>query len=330
MRHLATLLILLVILLAAVLPTAAQTSARPPDSALVDHDFVPHDLVDQDWCRALPRPEYKSLERIPIDDPWFEVYRVAPGVLAIYEPHQWQEALIYLIEGKTSALLFDTGMGIGNLQRLVAQLTPLPIIVLNSHTHNDHIGDNWQFSTIYNFDSDYTHHYALGSPIDHKEIEPARICGALPKDFDPATYTTTRPWKTTKWLHDGDTISLGGRTLQIIATPGHTPDSICLFDQANGLLFTGDTYYPGTIYVFGSGSDPADFQDSVDRLATLAPKVRQVLGGHNHPVASGSILTELAKEFDDIQAGKLAGTPAGNGINRYKGAQITFLVKTAP
>jgi len=39
------------------------------------------------WCRALPRPKYGHLERVPVNDSWFEVYRVAPKVFAIYEPH---------------------------------------------------------------------------------------------------------------------------------------------------------------------------------------------------------------------------------------------------
>ena len=50
-----------------------------------------------DWCRALPRPEYKSLERVPVSDLWFEVYKPAPWVFAIYEPHQWEETIGYLI-----------------------------------------------------------------------------------------------------------------------------------------------------------------------------------------------------------------------------------------
>jgi len=47
------------------------------------------------WCRNLPRPGYKKLERVQLPDAWFEVYKVAPGVFAIYEPHQWEEAVSY-------------------------------------------------------------------------------------------------------------------------------------------------------------------------------------------------------------------------------------------
>ncbi|HEY3929036.1 MAG TPA: MBL fold metallo-hydrolase [Candidatus Koribacter sp.] len=283
-------------------------------------------LVEPDWCRDLPRPDYKSLERIPIDDPWFEAYRVAPGVIAIYEPHQWEETLVYLIQGKKSAILVDTGMGIGDLKSLVSKLTPLPIIVVNSHTHPDHTGNNWQFSTVYNLDTAYSREDARGGTEIRAEIAPDKICGTLPKNFDARAYATRR-WKTTKWLHDGDRIDLGGRTIEVMATPGHAPDSLCLFDEANGLLFTGDLYYPGAIYVFGKGADSAEYQQSADRLAKLAPKVKKVFGAHNTPVSPPNVLSELAREFDAVRAGKIAGTDAGGGITQYKGEKLTFLVR---
>ena len=72
---------------------------------------IPTALAQQqrpEWCRPLPRPEYKTLERVPISDPWFEVYRVATGVFAIYEPHQSEETISYLIAGKTKAVLVDS------------------------------------------------------------------------------------------------------------------------------------------------------------------------------------------------------------------------------
>jgi glyoxylase-like metal-dependent hydrolase (beta-lactamase superfamily II) len=115
----------------------------------------------------------------------------------------------------------------------------VPVIVLNSHTHNDHVGDNWQFDTIYSMDTDFTRQNAKGSVADAQaEIAPGEICGDLPKDFDAKSYRT-KPWTITKYIHDGDKIDLGGRQLEIISTPGHTPDAICLFDRANRLLFTG-------------------------------------------------------------------------------------------
>src|SRR5215475_4592886 len=89
-----------------------------------------------EWCKALPRPEYRALQRVLPDETWFEVYKVAPGTFAIYEPHQFEETISYLIVGTKQALLFDTGMGIANIKAVVARLTSRPVVVLNSHTHN--------------------------------------------------------------------------------------------------------------------------------------------------------------------------------------------------
>ncbi len=278
------------------------------------------------WCRALPHPAFSNLERVPVKDSWFEVYQVAPNVFAIYEPHQEEEAISFLILGSMRALLWDTGMGIGNLKALTARLTRLPIAVLNSHTHDDHVGDNWQFATVYSMDTDFGRHNALGSREDAQaEIEPGEICGSLPAGFDRKAYAT-RPWKISSFLHDGDWIDLGGRRLQIIATPGHTPDSISLFEPGGGLLFTGDTYYPGAIWLYRPETDLAAYDRSIRRLAGLAPKVKLVLGSHNVPVASPAVLQQLVVAFEMVRNGKVAPAPAGTGKVIYTEGDISFLM----
>jgi glyoxylase-like metal-dependent hydrolase (beta-lactamase superfamily II) len=280
------------------------------------------------WCRQLPRPEYAKLERVPVADPWFEVYRVAPDVFAIYEPHQSEETIGYLIEGNARALLFDTGMGIGDLKTLTLKLTKLPIIVLNSHTHNDHVGNNWQFDTVYGMDTEFTRRNAKDSPKQYAkaEIAPGQICGSLPTGFDRAAYRT-RPWTVSKWLHDGDRIDLGGRILEVVGTPGHTPDSIALFDRANGLLFTGDTYYPGTIWLYLPETDLAAYGQSIRRIAALRPDVRVVLGAHNVPVAAPGVLEDLVAAFEKVQAGQAPAKTAGAGKVIFQVGTISFLMQ---
>src|ERR1700719_2297799 len=141
-----------------------------------------------EWCKNLPRAAYSKLERVSIADPWFEVYNIRPGVFAIYEPHQLEEVISYLIVGGNRALLFDTGMGISNIQAVVAALTKLPVSVLNSHTHNDHVGDNWRFSDVYGMDTDFTRANARGSKEDAQaELAPEELCGPLPEGFDAKT-----------------------------------------------------------------------------------------------------------------------------------------------
>src|SRR4029077_16203063 len=148
-----------------------------------------------EWCRNLPRPEYAKLERVSVPEKWFEVYGIRPGVFAIYEPHQAEEVISYLIVGEKRALLFDTGMGIADIKRTVEGLTRLPVSVLNSHTHNDHVGDNWRFTDIYGMDTAFTRQNAKGSTADAQaEITADSICGELPGGFDARSYAT-RPWK---------------------------------------------------------------------------------------------------------------------------------------
>src|SRR3984885_2229656 len=280
-----------------------------------------------DWCRALPRPGYKTIERVPIIDPWFEVYKPAQGVFAIYEPHQAEETISYLIVGGKRALLFDTGMGIGDLRKVIAQLTQLPILLLNSHTHDDHVGDNWEFSSIYAMDTDFTRQNARGSRLDAQaEITPDQICGVLPKGFDSKAYAT-RPWKITAYTHDGDRFDLGGRTLEVIATPGHTPDAISLIDRANGLLFTGATYYPAPIWLFRPETDLEAYAASIRRLAALAPQIKLVIGAHNIPVASPTVLPRLVVAFDAVRAGKIKPVSDSPGKVLYKVGDISFLMR---
>src|ERR1700730_10742565 len=120
-------------------PTLAQLKAEKPE-----------------WCKNLPRPEFAQLKRVLPDDPWFEVYKVAPGTFAIYEPHQSEEVISYLIVCTKQALLFDTGMGIADILIIVSRLTSRHVVGLTSHTHHDHVGGNWQFPFVFGMDTAFT------------------------------------------------------------------------------------------------------------------------------------------------------------------------------
>lgn len=282
-----------------------------------------------EWCRALPRPEYKSLQRVLPNEPWFEVYKVAPGVFAIYEPHQFEEVISYLIVGHKQAVLFDTGMGIDNIRKVTSQLTSRPVVVLNSHTHNDHVGGNWQFEFVYGMDTDFTRKNAKGSREDAQaELAPDQLCGDLPKGFDAKKYAT-KPWRISHAIHDGFKVNLGGRTLEVIATPGHTPDAIALLDRENGLLFTGDTYYPGPIWLYRPETDLDAYVASVKRLAALAPALKLVLGAHNIPVAQPDVLPKLVEAIEAVRSGQGTVKPAGEGKALHSLGGFSFLLAAA-
>lgn len=281
-----------------------------------------------EWCRNLPRSAYKNLERVSVPDPWFEVYRIRPGVFAIYEPKQSEEVISYLIAGQKHALLFDTGMGISNIKKLAEGLTSLPLNVLNSHTHNDHVGDNWRFTRqqIYGMDTAFTGASAKGSRADAQaEITPGQLCGPLPANFDAKSYST-RPFQIGHWLHDGDRIDLGGRVLQVIAAPGHTPDSIALLDRQNGLLFTGDTYYPGAIFLYRPETDLEAYEATLAKLSEMAPRLNLLLPAHNVPVADPADLKRVLAAIREVRAGKVKPS-AHEGKKEYSFEGFSFLLK---
>ena len=279
-----------------------------------------------EWCQQLPRPEYKSLTRIEVHSDWFEVYRIRPDVFAIYEPHQFEEVISYLILGHNRALLLDTGLGVASMKNVVTQLTTLPISVLNSHTHFDHTGGNFEFSEILNEDIAYSRKNAEGQSniYSRDALAPERICGRLPSGVRANSYSI-RPWKVTRAVRDGDRIDLGGRELEVIFTPGHTPDSLSLLDRKNGLLFTGDTFYKGPIYLFTPETDFAAYARSIARLAKLTPDLQLLLPSHNVPVVQPEALTRLDEAVKKVKSGE-AKFVVTDGRREYSFAGFSLLV----
>jgi glyoxylase-like metal-dependent hydrolase (beta-lactamase superfamily II) len=283
-----------------------------------------------DWCRELPRVDYKNLERVDVKDDWFEVYRVRPGVFAIYEPHQFEEVISYLIVGEKRALLFDTGMGIGKISSIAGKLTSLPVMVLNSHTHFDHTGGNAEFSDILGENNDFTNRNAQGVANEYSRdaLAPERICGPLPPGVRADSYSV-RPFKISRRLKDGERLDLGGRELEVIFTPGHAPDALCLLDRKRGLLFTGDTFYPGPVYLFTEETDFKAYTRSVDRLARLAPGLKLLLPGHNVPVADPKYLGALRAAVREVDSGK-AKAVVSDGRREFKFEGFSLLLAAAP
>ena len=270
------------------------------------------------WCDELPRPANQALEHVGRRADWFEVYRVADGVFAIAEPYQFQEVISYLIVGTREALLFDSGLGMVPIAPVVKELTSLPVAVLNSHTHFDHVGGNAEFERVLARDTAYTRANTGGFTHDmvKGEVAPEAFCRPLPAGLDAATYRS-RPWTPTSFIPDGHRIDLGGRVLEVLASPGHTPDAVALLDEQAGLLFTGDTFYEGTVWLFVPETSLAAYATSVDRLAALVPRLKRVLPAHNGASASPERLTELRDAVATVRSRPDSGKVTGEG-------QVTF------
>lgn len=305
------------------------TGAGVADAEVVDNTQVQNRGADKDnWWDSLPRPEWSAYTKVDLDDDWFDVYRIDDEIYAIYEPGQFEEVISFLIIGNDFALMFDTGLGIGNIRNVVDQLTSLDVVVLNSHTHYDHIGGNHLFDTIYGTSLDYTRQRSLGSPPDAVAgfLQEGWIWKPLPDGFSADEYQS-RAFEIDKTVSEGDQIDIGGRTLEVIFTPGHAPDSICLIDREDRLLFTGDTFYLAPLYTHLAGSSFDDYANSAERLAGLADQIDKAVTSHNVPVVDASYMTALGQAFADIKSGNASDFTISDGNREYHFDGFSVIVK---
>ncbi len=273
------------------------------------------------WPGVLPREGNQRLEKLESVSPWFEVYQVSEGTFALLEPSHYEEVISYLILGSDQAILFDTGMGIGNIQAETKRLTDLPVIVVNSHCHYDHIGDNYRYGEVWAFDNDSevtrieqgkipkecAHYLEPGSYLD------------LPEGFDPSTYEI-RPSPVTRRLQHLEVIDLGERVLTVHHTPGHSPGSICLLDSQDDLLFTGDTFYPGMMYAHFEDSDFGDYLQSAEYLVGLLPQVNHLCPAHNEAYVPKGVLARMQEAFEQIAGNRAPFEAEGEArIYRFEG-----------
>jgi glyoxylase-like metal-dependent hydrolase (beta-lactamase superfamily II) len=86
-----------------------------------------------------PRPGYSNFKQISTSEDWFENYEIATNLFVFYEPRHYEATIVNLLIGQQKAALIDTGCGIGNLRKAVEEITDKPVIVINTHTHLDHL-----------------------------------------------------------------------------------------------------------------------------------------------------------------------------------------------
>ncbi len=271
-----------------------------------------------------------GVERLEHGHPWFEVHRILPGVIAIREPGHWERVISYLVVGTERALLFDTGTGIADLRALVSELTDREVVVVNSHSHPDHVGGNHRFETVYAPDSDTARQNARGRSIeDSRRLVPERAFSQEPPaTFSRETYRI-HPYRITRHLEDGEVIDLGGRSLEVVLTPGHAPDALCLLDRAHRVVLTGDTFYLGRLFVHPEPGSLAAYASSAERLAALAGDVDRVLPAHSATRLKATFLPRLHRAFQKILKGRADAEVLPDGRREYRFGLFSIVVATA-
>ncbi len=172
----------------------------------------------------------------------------------------FEKPFLYLIFGKTKALLVDTGAGENDVARVVFQTiakwrqrkqvaSPMHLVVTHSHAHGDHIAGDKQFEGLPN---------VTFIPAAAAEITKAFGINPFPTGIG--------------------SLDLGSRVLDMIAIPGHEEASLAIYDRQTGILLTGDTFYPGRLSV----RDWQAYAASAKRLVdfTVDKPVTHILGAH--------------------------------------------------
>lgn len=257
--------------------------------------------------------------------PWHEARQVTRGVWSIAEP---SHVNMWLIEGDERSVLLDTGLGIANVRPVVEQLTTRPVSVVNTHYHFDHVGGNHEFEDTAIHSAGATlvtepvPRAVLDAYLEYLEklvdaaegfreidgryfhlLDADSMPRSLPSGFDLNAWQIAPP-KPTRTLEEGDLIDLGGRSLRVLHTPGHSGDSICLHDDKSGILFGGDTINTGPIYAQFHDSDVETFAKSTARLAQLKDEVSMVAVNHfGRTVAAPYLLQEISDGFEQALQG---------------------------
>ncbi len=191
-------------------------------------------------------------------------------------------------------MLFDTGLGHFSLRRHVALVRERPIVCAASHSHFDHIGSHHEFAdrAIHRNEADI-----LANP-DRKRTLAERYADeqmfdTLPEGWVSKDYRI-EPAPATTELKDGDVVDLGDRAFEVIHTPGHSPGGIALWEKKTGTLLSGDIVYDGPLILDTYHADLADYDASMERLATFPATI--IHGGH-FPSFGRARLGELIAEY---------------------------------
>lgn len=255
-------------------------------------------------CDNIPRPQNAVLPLSDASDDWFQVRESAEGVYSIVEPFHIQETISHLVVGEERALLIDTGIGLLPMRPVVERITELPVTVINTHTHYDHIGGNWEFDSVLAVDSPYTRLNMEG--VDHDTVAidflPEAFCKGIPENVDVNAYFV-KPWHATGGVSDGELIDLGGRSIEVLFTPGHTPDALTLVDRENRLMFTGDTWYDASLWLFVQETNLDHYEASLDRLVEVEIGTEYLFGAHNSARFPAGILPIVRRVVAEIRAG---------------------------
>ena len=258
-------------------------------------------------------------------EPWFKATKVADKVWCI-DDHGSDN--MYLVEGTRQALLIDTGLGVANLADFVKTLTHLPVVVVNTHGHPDHAGGNFLYPSVRAHPLDFDAIKAVGTKESRQRTLARMMRGAPARDMVSAEEAAKMPPTELVPVKDGQVFDLGGRKLEVIEQPGHTPGEIVLLDAANRLLFTGDNDN-ALVWLFLPTCRPLEvYLQSLEKLKRRDGEFDTILPGHGGPLPKSFLADQIAC-VESILDGSCKGEPyqsfAGSALQcKHGSATVAF------
>ncbi len=214
---------------------------------------------------------------------WLQATRTGEGVWTISD-HGSDN--MYLVEGKDKALVIDTGLGVARLNALVSTLTTKPVIVVNTHGHPDHAGGNFEFKAVYAHPDEFSAIRQMGTKQSRVSALQRLAKGTPAPDMISVEEAGKAAPAELLAVTDGFVFDLGGRKLEVIETPGHTPGEIVLLDAAHKILFTGDNSNT-LVWLFLPNSRPLEiYLESLQKLQKRAGEFTTIYPGHGTPLPS--------------------------------------------
>ncbi|WP_157370481.1 MBL fold metallo-hydrolase [Vulgatibacter incomptus] len=173
------------------------------------------------------------------------------------------------------AVLVDPGDEPKAIEAVLEREGLTPRFILNTHAHIDHVG------AVHHFQQKWKLPFYL-HPGDRDWLEALPLQGRM---FDVPTSPIPH---VDRWIADGETIAFGGKRIEVIHTPGHTPGGCCLLLRDDGILFTGDTIFAGSIgrTDFPGGSLEELLASIREKLFPLGDEVT-FYSGHGPPSTLG-------------------------------------------
>ena len=232
--------------------------------------------------------------------PWFVKRELAAGLTVLTEPavHGFFCANLYFLGGRDRDLLVDTGMGLAPLAGELPVTPGKPLVAVATHIHLDHVGSLHEFAERWGPAVSADAFATMPDESTYADMFRTFAGGVerLPYDgWDQSSYSL-RPAPLTRRLSEGDTIDLGDRHFTVLSLPGHSPDSIGLLDETDGLFFSGDAIYPGGLIDDLPDSDPAAYRETMRRILDLT--VRIAHGGHGESMTPAE-MAGIARAYLD-------------------------------